>query len=152
VLRRSDSLPRLSYSLAATFLGRMCLSGEVLTLGGAEWRFVREAVAFYRDVAELIREGRFRCVRCAGESWQHLTGHQIATVLAPDGARMLVVWHRFAGEAEKMELTLPEGGRWRLARALGKPDACAKLHGERVVWAGVPEWSGGVLLLERAAV
>lgn len=149
VLRRTDSLQRLSYSLAATFLGRMCLSGDVLALGVGEWRLVQEAIALYREVAPVIRDGTFRYVREGGASWQHLTGHQIVTVLAEGGARMLVVWHRFAGEAEKMELKLPGSGRWRLVREWGDPGGCAELRGRRVTWAGVPEWSGGVLLLQK---
>jgi alpha-galactosidase len=150
VLRRSDSLQRLSYSLAATFLGRMCLSGDVTELGEAEWQWVRETVAFYREVAPFIRDGTFRCVRQTGESWQHLTGYQIVTALSPGGERMLVVWHRFGGRSERMELNLPRPGPWSVARDWGHPVGLATLREEKMVWMGVPEWSGGVLLLDNA--
>lgn len=159
VLRRGDSLRRLSYSLAATFLGRMCLSGDAMELGEAEWRFVRDGVAFYREVVLLIRDGTFRCERRGGESWQHLTGHQIVTVQSPDGARLLIVWHRFGGEAEGMELTLTAAspaaasmGTWRLECEWGAPSGLARVEGDRVAWTRAPEWTGGVLLLERGAV
>lgn len=150
VLRRGDSLQRLSYSLAATFLGRMCLSGDAMELGETEWRFVREAVAFYSEVAPLIRAGTFRCVRHAGDSWQHLTGHQIATVRSSGGDELLVVWHRFADDAGDMELTLPPGGNWRVTREWGNPGGLATLRGDRIAWTGADQWTGGVLRLVRA--
>jgi alpha-galactosidase len=147
VLRRGDSLQRLSYSLAATFLGRMCLSGDALELGEAKWQWVRETVAFYREVAPLIRDGTFRCVRQVGSSWQHLTGFQIVTVLSPGEDQLLVVWHRFGGSPEEMELKLPRPGSWRIARTGGHPGGLARLQDERVVWTQPDQWTGGVLLL-----
>src|SRR6185295_152829 len=43
VLHRSDSMRRLGYSLAATFLGRMCLSGEIAELSDEQWQLVLAA-------------------------------------------------------------------------------------------------------------
>eukprot|EP01034_Spumella_vulgaris_P005088 gene5088-6490_t len=45
VLRRGDSRQRLGYSLAATFLGRMCLSGDLAELDAEAAQFVREGIA-----------------------------------------------------------------------------------------------------------
>ena len=50
VLRKDDTVQRLSYSLAATFLGRMCLSGEIHDLSPAQWRLVVSAMKFYLDI------------------------------------------------------------------------------------------------------
>jgi alpha-galactosidase len=151
VLRRGDSLQRLSYSLAATFLGRMCLSGDANELGENEWRLVREAVAFYRDVATVIRDGTFRCVRSTGASWQHLQGHQIVTVLSRDEEQLLVVWHRFANSLTIPELMLPTSADWRLARDWGHHGGRVQMQERKIVWTGGGEWTGGVLLLTSEA-
>jgi alpha-galactosidase len=148
VLRQEDSLQRLSYSLAATFLGRMCLSGDVAALASDQWEFMREAVEFYREVAPVIRDGRFRCHREAGVSAQHPMGHQIVTIHAPEQKRLLVVWHRFAGGADQMKVTLPDAGRWRLVRRMSPHPGEVVLNERRLSWPAPAEWMGGLLLLE----
>lgn len=145
VLRASDSPARLSYSLAATFLGRMCLSGDVRALDGAAWRRVTEAIALYREVAPLIRDGIARYRRMGGESLAHPTGSQIATFVSPDARRLLVVWHVFAGAVVPLQLALPAGRKWRLERTLGDA-APARVETTTVVWQPSAEWVGGVML------
>lgn len=151
VPRKEDSLERLSYSLAAGFLGRLCVSGEIAALSEEAWAFVREGVAFYREVAPLIRDGVFRCERRTGDSWQHLTGEQLVTVRAPSGNALLVVWHRFGGIAAPSALPLPQPARWRLARAWGSPVLRPRIHDGLLAWEDPGPWTGGVLLLEADA-
>ncbi|MBI5425387.1 MAG: alpha-galactosidase [Opitutae bacterium] len=146
VLRASDSPARLSYSLAATFLGRMFLSGDVSALDDTAWRRVTEAIALYREVAPLIRDGIARYRRTGGESLAHPMGSQIATFVSPDARRVLVVWHVFAGAAVPLQLALPAGRKWRLERTLGDA-APARVETATVVWQPSAEWVGGVMLL-----
>lgn len=56
VVRARDTLPRLAYTLAATFLGRMCLSGEVHELDEA--RSSSSAGSTMRSMMELRRLSR----------------------------------------------------------------------------------------------
>jgi alpha-galactosidase len=152
VLRPGDSRQRLSYSLAATFLGRMCLSGDPVALGGDAWALVREAITFYRAAAAIIRDGEFRCERVGGDSFQHPSGYQIVTIHAGIQRKMLVVWHRFADGPERMETALPGRQPWRLAGTFGDLGGEVKLVGQSLRWTGGVAWTGGVLLLEAAAV
>lgn len=151
VLRREDSPQRLSYSLAAAFLGRMCLSGDVAGLPADAWNLVREAVALYRDAAPVIRDGVFRCARDTGDSGLHPVGHQIVTIFAPAQRKLLIVWHRFAGGPDGMEVMLPEFTSWRLVRRMGQPSGDASLAGRNFRWVSGAEWTGGVFLLEAVA-
>ncbi|MBX7120591.1 MAG: alpha-galactosidase [Opitutaceae bacterium] len=145
VVRRGDTVRRLAYSLAASFLGRMCLSGDIQMLDETAARFVREAVDFYREVAPVIRDGEFRCRRNIGESYQHPTGWQVVTVEA--GRQLLVVWHRFGGAASGMEINLPGAANWRVERTLDPESLGPISTGSRLMWSSATEWSGGVLLL-----
>lgn len=147
VLRRHDSRQRLSYSLAATFLGRMCLSGDADGLDPDAWNFVREAIGFYREVAPIIRDGIFRVEREGAGSHPHPTGWQIATIQRPQEERMLVVWHRFGGPLRRKIQDLPAGKDWRVQRVLTSGAGLSLGGGQSLEWNGVPEWSGGVLLL-----
>ncbi len=150
VLRRGDSLQRLSYSLAATFLGRMCLSGDVASLGEAEWTFVRDSIDFYQTVAPVIRDGEFRCIRETGDSYQHPSGHQIVTVRAP--GKLLIIWHRFGPsvEAIPMRLDLPGAGGWRLVREVSGLPSGIILERQGCRWVGGSPWTGGVAFLDSA--
>ena len=151
VLRRADSRQRLSYSLASTFLGRMCLSGDFLDLDETARRLVAEAIVFYREVAPIIRDGTFRCVREGNDSRQRPSGHQIVAVHDEAKGKLLVVWHRFEGAAREMKMTLPGAGRWAIARELNGVDATAvHCSGKNIRWLATPAWSGGVVYLKPA--
>ena len=68
---------------------------------------MREAIAFYRAVVPINRDGRFRCVPAGSDSYHHPTGHQVVTIDEATGGRLLVVWHRFGGEQQGLVATLP---------------------------------------------
>ena len=57
VVRPHDSEKRLRYSLAATLLGRMCLSGDMTLLPDSAQRLVDDAIAFYRKAVPVIKDG-----------------------------------------------------------------------------------------------
>jgi len=105
VLHKSDSDRRLTYSLAATFLGRMCLSGEIAELTDRQWELVRRAQQLYRRAVPIIKHGTSRRYGATGESWRHPTGWQ--TVVRATGDELLVVTHTFADAPA--EVDLPSG-------------------------------------------
>jgi alpha-galactosidase len=145
VLRAEDTLARLGYSLAATFLGRMCLSGDLPALRPDGMALMREAISLYRDVAPVIRDGAFRCVRSDVLAYGHPTGHQVVSIHSPLHRKMLVVWHRFGGGSGRLELDLPQRTRWRLEREFGGPCNTRELQSDRANWSA-GEWTGGVMV------
>ena len=40
-----------------TFLGVMCISGDVTELSQKQWEKVDEGIAFYREASRIIRDG-----------------------------------------------------------------------------------------------
>ena len=144
VLRQADSLRRLTYSLAATFLGRMCLSGEVAELNEAQWQVVRHAIALYRSAAPVIRRGVSRLTDRIGESWRRPSGHQVVVRHGAECGRVLVVLHAFEATPTRIESPLPEG-RWAVEASL-TGDAVDVQRG-RLVWTPPGEFSGEVVLL-----
>ena len=151
VLRADDTPQRLAYSLAATFLGRMCLSGDVAALGKAAWRQVCAAIALYQEVAPVIRDGVFRCERATDESTLHPRGWQVVTIHDPARKRLLVVWHRFAAGTDAFVHALPTGTSWKLADHVGHlPAAAVSIDQGSLRWACPEEWSGGVWAMSAA--
>ena len=89
VLRQDDTLRRLDYSLAATFLGRVAISGDLALLDDAQMERLRAALAFSRLAAPVIANGRSRLFREIGESWRYPSGWQVLRRESSDGQRIL---------------------------------------------------------------
>ncbi len=104
VLRAEDSLRRINYSLINTFLGVLCLSGDIDHLSAAQWQKVDEGISFYKAVRHIIRDGVSAFHGCVSESWRHLEGWQ--AVSRTLGEETLVVAHTFGGDLPG-EIRLP---------------------------------------------
>jgi len=116
VLRPNDDERRLVYSLAATFLGRMCLSGDALSLNQSQWNIVTRGQDFYRRVWPVIARGHSKHFGPDVLSYRHPTGWQ--GVLRANETHALIVCHRFGPSGssgyEPLEIELPRGGEWRI--------------------------------------
>jgi alpha-galactosidase len=147
VLHKSDSDRRLIYSLAATFLGRMCLSGEIDQLSQAQMDLVLAAERVYRQAAPIIREGTSRRFGQLGESWRHPTGWQGVVRTARDGNAVLLVLHAFADAPAVAEVPLP-ARKWEVAETfpLSSPDIA--VNETIATWRPAP-FSAVVAILER---
>ena len=95
VLQAKDSLRRINYSLINTFLGVLCLSGDVVHLSEAQWKKVEEGISFYREVRGIIRDGVSAFHGEVSESWRHPEGWQ--AVIRKAGKETLAVIHTFGG-------------------------------------------------------
>lgn len=76
VIRKDDSVQRIAYSIANTFLGRMCLSGDVTELSDAQWDAIDRGMAFYKEIAEVIKDGYTHRFGKPGISDRHVEGWQ----------------------------------------------------------------------------
>ncbi len=148
VLRPSDSLQRLAYSLAATFLGRMCLSGDVHALALEQWDFAKQAVSFYNQVAPLISAGEWTRQGEWNTSYQNLQGWQIVHCHAPEQGRILVVWHTFGGAATPVKVKLPVTGA-SITQRFEDVAFDARVVDNQLHLGFTRAESGGVLLLEK---
>ena len=99
VLQAKDSIRRINYSLINTFLGVMCISGDVVHPSKEQWDKVEEGTDFYRQVRHIIRDGVSTFHGELSESWRHPEGWQ--AVVRTAGEESLAVIHTFGG-------TLPE--------------------------------------------
>ena len=150
VLRASDSERRLVYSLAATFLGRMCLSGDIDRLSAEQNAVVRAAERLYQQSAPVIKRGRSRCTEQRGPSWRHPQGWQAVTRISDDSTAALVVAHAFDGAAGGFEAPLPAGGGWTVAGQLvSGADSSVSLQNDTLTAAFDGDFSGRVVLLKR---
>ena len=108
VMRASDTDERLHYSLAATFLGRMCLSGDIYNLSDKQWETVEKGMEFYRLAADIIKNGVTTVHKYTATSYNEPTGEQL--VIREYDGRGLAVLHRFANSSDTADI-LPKGAK-----------------------------------------
>ena len=152
VLHPGDDADRIDYTLAACFLGRMCLSGGVEGLAPDAWRRVLDAVALYREAAPVIARGTSRRHGELPENFRHPEGWQAVVRVASGGAggdAVLVVAHRFGGgEPERVRVPLLAGG-WDVTGSLGPLSPETGGGGGGLALSLPRPFTGGVVLLRR---
>lgn len=93
VMRKEDSDNRIYYSMCATMLGRMGLSGDIYDLSDDQWKLVDDAMDFYRKSSDIIKNGKTIVNLCDTISYNNPTGGQL--VVRIKGNTGLLVYHRF---------------------------------------------------------
>ena len=98
VLRTSDDIHRVRYSLCAGFLGRLCLSGDIAEISDEVMEEVTSAIAFYNKIKEIIRSGYTQVIHCTAVSYEKPSGYQ--AVLRTYGTNSLLIVHTFENGAD----------------------------------------------------
>jgi alpha-galactosidase len=118
VLRKEDSVQRLRYSIVNTFLGRMCLSGDIGDLNVEQWNIVDEGMRFYQRIAPLIKDGISYRFGTRIESYRHPQGWQCMLRMNREGTEGLAIIHTFGGELpEQLEIRLPTASDFQIVDA-----------------------------------
>lgn len=151
VLRQTDDMRRLTYSMTALFLGRAALSGDLLELSQSQWRHVQAGLALYRKAVPVIRSGSSAVHRFTGETCHHPQGWQAVVRTARDGKSALVVVHAFDGELPDT-LSFPMGNRhaWKITGAFRDPEVSCKITRGICTITRLGNRSGAAFLLQRS--
>ena len=113
-----------------TFLGAMCLSGDIYTMNGEQWALVDRDIAFYRRVRHLIAHGDSRVRQAGVTSWSDPKGYQ--WVIRENGSEALVTLHAFGGDLPKA-VAVPVGDGEILDLVTSEGNAAAISGGNLVV-------------------
>jgi alpha-galactosidase len=109
VIRKTDSPKRIAYSVANTFLGRMCISGDVWQLSDKQWQVIDTGIAFYKKIAPVIKKGHTSRFGPEIKSYRHPEGWQGILRVGENG-QAFALFHAFHGAAgRKLSIPLPEG-------------------------------------------
>ncbi len=122
VLRKTDNLKRLTYSLAATFLGRMCISGDVDQLSDVQQVKLLQAQKFYRKIHHIIKDGISHRYGPKVNSYRYPEGWQAVLRQSHNNREGLLIIHSFdsaAGQKIKIDLG---SGQWDVADAFFTDD------------------------------
>jgi len=128
VIRKTDSCKRIGYSVANTFLGRMCLSGDVTELTDEQWKVIDDGIAFYKKIAMIIKDGFTYRFGSHITSERYPLGWQGVVRVGKNGQAFVLV-HTFNGELpEKMEIKLPEGCPLNILEKYSDDEFDVELH------------------------
>ena len=123
VLRAADSKERIEYSLAATFFGRMCLSGDIYDLTDEQWAVVDEGIEFYKKAADIIKNGKTIVHRVESTSYNNPKGQQL--LIRKYENKRLAILHRFE-DSKKWIPEFPKGCKILAEFGSGETDFSAK--------------------------
>jgi alpha-galactosidase len=149
VLHASDSERRTVYTLAATFLGRMCLSGEIWELTNEQMAWSRKAQDLYQESAEIIKYGLSRRYGPPVIAYRYPKGWQAIVREGSTEKRVLVVVHRFQDEVQDISCPLPKGD-WKIAGSLQEESTTATVARGELRISGLEAFAGIVVILERS--
>ncbi|MCR5717214.1 MAG: alpha-galactosidase [Lachnospiraceae bacterium] len=127
VIRENDTTDRIRYSLCATLLGRLCMSGDVTQLKKAQWEVIEEGLRFYQKSAQMIRDGKSVIYTSNMRSIRHPKGWQVVVRESAEG--ILVVAHVFAN-APKESIKIPLPGNYRITDSYFGSGEQASIEGE----------------------
>lgn len=118
VVHSDDDRFRFDYVLSAGFLGRLCLSGDILDLDEQQWRRVCEAIAFYKLIAPIIKDGISTLHGSPVRSMRQPVGWQAVVRKHRAHDEILVVIHSFGAPVpDNVSIPLPQGN-WKIAGEL----------------------------------
>lgn len=98
VLRKKDSKKRVVYSIANTFLGVMCLSGDIYDLDKEQWNTVEEGISFYRAVSDIILNGTTYFFGSKLKSYRNPKGWMGILRKSEDEKEVLALIYTFHGD------------------------------------------------------
>lgn len=148
VLRKEDSSERITYSLAAGFLGVLCLSGDVFDLNPAQWAQVEKGIEFYRSCAHLIRDGRSQFFGPKIQSYRQPQGWQAVMRTVEHTGQALVVAHHFAGQMPET-VKIPMAGAKALGKVFCGPGTQVELTEDGIAITFSKEFTAAAVLIER---
>ncbi len=143
VLHDDDSEQREVYSLCATFLGRICLSGKIDTLSHRQKAILSGALDFYKNLDNVIINGDSRIYGNRGNNTRYPKGTQ--AVLRRTDKDALIVCHAFENSADEFAFEIPDG--YKIADTFGE-DA-VKLKGNTVTVSKMKDFSASAVYLTR---
>lgn len=131
VLHPEDSERRLTYSLANTFLGRMCLSGNIYELSTEKLEIVKNAVNLYKCAADIIKDGESRRFGPKVINYNFPKGWQCVVRLSKDGGSALAVFNAFDNaDLKEVHVELPQLEGMKVSKVLCEkgfePSVCGK--------------------------
>lgn len=149
VIRETDSLKRIAYSVASTFLGRMCISGDVTNLTSEQWDVLDRGIAFYRQIAPVIRSGQTYQLSPQIQRIRHPEGWQGIVRVGTNGEAYALM-HTFGGTyPSEIRMRLPQEAPQQMAAVYSDTDEKIWIENGILCWQPKENWKAAAVYLKR---
>lgn len=134
VIRATDSKKRIAYSMINTFLGRMCLSGDVTELNEEQWEIIDRGISFYNRIRFVIKDGQSYRYGTKIDCIRHAKGWQGVYRQGNNGEGFAVI-HIFDGTLpEKIVLDLPKGQKYVICEIYSDAEEAVEMQENRLMY------------------
>ena len=145
VLRPGDDEARLHFSLAATFLGRVCISGDIHDLADWQMDSMRRSLRLYAECSDIIAHGTSSFHGTKDNSYVDPRGWQ--AVVRIHGDKALVVVHGFSLEETGVQTIPLPFSKARLIDSQCDSSTLATIQRDQLFVTMPPGCHGGVWLV-----
>jgi alpha-galactosidase len=148
VIRKEDRIQRITYSIINTFLGRMCLSGDVTELSAGQWDAIDRGIAFYKKIAPIIKNGY--TLRYGNEisSYRNPKGWQ-GVLRIGDHGDAYALYHLFQGNTPTdLIITIPEGYHFEIKEVYSDTDCEVTLENGKLTYRSNGNWRAVAVYLK----
>ncbi|MDD7984401.1 alpha-galactosidase [Lentisphaera marina] len=145
VLREDDSETRVHYSMAATFMGRMCLSGDLFLLNDQQKAIMQKGQEFYLKIKDLIADGHSKCIRKGIDSYLYPEGYQIFIRYANNKEKAFLVIHTFENHSSEIRFDLKED--WVLGECFKQDKIMVSIQDKILSVKGIEDFCGLIIEL-----
>ncbi|MGB4659822.1 MAG: glycoside hydrolase family 36 protein, partial [Mobilitalea sp.] len=149
VIRKEDSIKRIAYSMANTFLGRMCLSGDVMELEKEQWNVIEEGIAFYKRIAPIIRDGYTTRFGTDITSYRHPAGWQ-GILRTTENGDAYALFHIFDGPLlDQCFVELPETDNYEIEEVYSDTEVELKVSEGKLFYQATENWKAVAVYLKK---
>lgn len=145
VLRVKDDDQRLYYTMSNTFLGRMCISGDVIELTDHQWNIVKEGMDFYKHIAHIIKDGTSHSINHTNHSYRQPEGWQ--AVIRTLKTQVLVVVHTFYQSAQSELKIQLQPGTYAVKHTYKRDEIGCTIVGSELIITGLESLDSAVVEL-----
>lgn len=149
MIHPSDTPVRLYYSLASTYLGLQCLSGEIAELPKDKLAVIKEAVDLHKTVAPIILQGVSHRYGPAVASYKKPLGWQAVIRYSQNRKEALIVLHTFGDSPGRISVPFTDSEGYSLRSALAQNNRALNLDNESLIIEDLSDFSGAVFFLTR---
>jgi len=148
VLHKEDDLKRIAYSIVNTFLGRMCVSGDVTELSEDAWQLIEEGITFYKLIAPIIKDGYTYWFGTEISSYRNPHGWQGILRTGENGDAYAVI-HTFEGEPEvECVLNLLEKKDYEITEIYSEDEVDIRIEGDKLIYKAKENWKAVAVYLK----
>lgn len=149
VIRKQYDNKAISYKMAATFLGRPVLSGDIIELHKSSLDIIGEYLKFYKKVSHLIRNGISHINSEIGKSMLYPRGWQSVLRVNQKVNEALLVVHSFGNSKMKSAKIKLMGSSWHITESLLSGVNCEIVDGKIADLTFESDFSSAVILLKK---